>query len=184
MVTPRNKLTFKGNTMKHLLLGLFVVGSLAACGGDEKKTNDLTPFLGTWNVGQAKVGVACADFGPQEGALTGVVTVAAGTGADLAMTFSDPALAGCTLRFNAKDASTATPLGGQNCAVSVQGIMGTLTVNSGTFSAAGNNAALQLDGTANATFGNLAITCTGNVSGMLNRNAALDGGADAQADTL
>jgi hypothetical protein len=170
--------------MKRVLAGLFLVGSFIACGGDEKKPNDLTPFLGVWNIGQAKLGVVCAGFGAQEGALSGAVTVEEGLGADLAMTFSDPALAGCTLRFNVKDASTATPLRGQNCAVSVQGIVGTLTVNSGTFSAAGNNAALNLGGTASAAIGNLPFTCMGTVEGMLNRSAALDGGADAQAGAL
>ncbi|MDX2019204.1 MAG: hypothetical protein SF187_03120 [Deltaproteobacteria bacterium] len=164
--------------MKHLVLSLLMAGSVVACGSDDKKTNDLTPFLGMWNVGQAKVKVACAGFGDLEGGLTGVVNVVAGTGADLAMTFTDPALTGCTLRFNVKDASTATPLSGQSCAVSLQGITATLNVASGTFSAAGNNANMNLDGTANGSLGNIAFTCMGNVAGSLSRGATTDAGTD------
>ena len=165
--------------MKHLLLSLMVVGSLTACGGDDKKSSDVTPFVGIWNVGQAKVAVDCAGLGPQEGAVTGLVTVTEATGADLAMTFTDPALAGCTLRFNVKDATTATPLAGQSCAVSLQGIMATLTVASGTFSAVGSSATLNLDGTAKGSFGTLAFTCVGKVTGTINRSAPNDAGGDA-----
>lgn len=165
--------------MKRLFFSLLLVGSLAACGGDEKKSNDLTPFLGTWNVAQAKVAVTCAGLGAQEGEVTGLVKVAPGSGADLAMTFTDPALAGCTLRFNVKDAATATPVSGQSCAVSLQGITATLNVASGTFSAAGSNAALNLDGTANGTLLGVAFTCTGKVTGMLARGTSNDAGADS-----
>lgn len=167
-------------TKRWYLLGLVASGALlASCGSDEKKGPNIGAFLGTWNVGQAAVAVTCPPLGPQSGAFAGVVNVAKGQGADLAMTFTDPALAGCTLRFNIQSDASAVPVAGQSCAVSLQGIMATFTVASGTFGTAANAGNLSLKGGAAVRFGNLDLNCTGDVTGMLTRGATADAGADA-----
>jgi hypothetical protein len=162
------------------LVALMAGAALAtACGSDEKKAPAVDAFIGTWNVGQAAVAVTCPPLGPQSGAFAGVVNIAKGQGADLAMTFTDSSLAGCTLRFNLQSDASAVPVTGQSCAVSLQGIMATFTVASGTFGIVANAGSLSLKGGAAVKFGNLDLTCTGDVTGMLTRGAPTDAGADA-----
>jgi|GEM_PF-3860575 len=162
------------------LVALFVGSALAtACGSDEKKAPPSDAFLGVWNVGQATVAVTCQGLGALSGSLSGVVNIAKGQGADLALTFTDPALAGCTLRFNVQSDASAVPVAGQSCAVSLQGIMATFTVASGTFGIVADAGNLSLKGSASAMFGNLPFTCAGDVTGMLTRGAPADAGADA-----
>lgn len=164
--------------MKIVVLAAALYGSglLIGCGGDEKKAPPIEPFLGEWSVSQASVKVSCTVIGDLQAPIMGSIRVTRGQGTALAMTFTDPALAGCTLGFNVQSATVATPASGQSCVVNVQGIMATFTATSGTFGVVEPTASVNLTG--NAT-GALNVTCTGKVIGTLNRGLPADAAADA-----
>lgn len=168
-------------TKRWYLIGLVASSALlAACGSDEKAAPNLAPFLGTWNIGQAVASVTCSSNGT-ESAIGGMVNIAKGQGADLAMTFTDPSLTGCTMRFNVQGESSAVPLVGEKCVLAIPNVSATLTVASGAFGVLGNEGNLMLAGGAAvvvSTLG-LSLTCMGDVTGMLTRGPTADAGTDA-----
>lgn len=171
--------------MKRVLFAMAGVAAAAAgfvsCGGDDEKV-DLTPFLGAWNLRQGAVNVMCPPLGNFNSMVGGAVNVAEGTSSDLVAKLSDPAFAGCQVQLNVKG-NVATAVANQSCMFSLEGTMGTFTINSGAITAADATAAsLSLSGAAVATFLGSQVNCQGTVSGNLDRTApTADGGVDGAA---
>ncbi|MCG5053455.1 MAG: hypothetical protein KA712_10890 [Myxococcales bacterium] len=149
--------------------------AVPACGSDDEKKQDLSPFLGAWVINQGAVDVTCQGFSPPATTVSGNVTIKEGSGSDLVLSFSDAALSGCLVAMNVKN-GVASPVPGQSCTFTFQGTSGTFAVNAGTLTVTPPTGNVNLVGTASVALGNLPITCNGTVKGGLSA-LAVDAGA-------
>jgi hypothetical protein len=102
--------------IRRAALALLVALAAAGCGGDSKeKPEDVSKFIGNWQVSSGAMMVMCQGIQIPEVKLEGrMVTVAAGTDAPLEVV----PVQGCTLKFKAKGGE-ATALPDQSCMTTI-----------------------------------------------------------------